>query len=761
IKRINQAFPRIASKCQLGNWILHQVHLKSQPRIYMIRQVRQKIEKYLKEKPVYHLCCDSSLETMASCMKSALEALDSLSDIDISIRPRVLEVMDMIGYNGPAEDEEEELRMLAHLTEEITQLSAKCASFIIYPGKEENAAMEKSIHDWFDRWAEWRSKMLEANSGLELKNTSRALIKWENKKGTRDATKFIQETKTLQEEHNKYKGTEVGERYEKAFAGDVPSMLWLGEAYMDGDRGLEENGPLYCFWFLRAAIQNDPKALTYYGIATKAKYAHSLWRGYGCDMDKKKAEVIFQDAVDAGSILGSYGLMIVNRHNNNRKNVILNGEACLEAGYFRSCNDLITSLLRYDTSNEEERQSDYAKAYEYCMTLRAHPDLHHLPKMTKWVMESLYEQERYQSLVPNLRYYLGCIYYWGLGVPQDREEAVKQWEIVDMREEIRALESLAYCYITGEGKEQDVKRGMDLLLASIDLTNQGKSALAFLHSRTILTERDGHEALKMATFSRIRQCGRAAFLEGRLYEEGLGVEQSWAQAVATYEGFEKESDMCRVALARLRLGYGCKKDVEWAVKVFQDCSISGIPSGRQTLATFFWYKWWCDDMMGNLEAQVSLGMCMIKGEGVEKDVDVGLDLLKKASARGSGEAHFCLYEAYSQGEWTDVNLAKAKEHLEGAANLEEPTGMCLYAEELLDRGEDLARAIILLEKSLRYNCRQARRIYIRALMKRGQEGMGMDKALPKLAEAYEKGLGTEVNQEQARLYRMRWSRLSR
>lgn len=40
-------------------------------------------------------------------------------------------------------------------------------------------------------------------------------------------------------------------------------------------------------------------------------------------------------------------------------------------------------------------------------------------------------------------------------------------------------------------------------------------------------------------------------------------------------------------------------------------------------------------------------------------------------------------------------------------------------------------------------------------------GMGMDKALPKLAEAYEKGLGTEVNQEQARLYRMRWSRLSR
>ncbi|RKP11390.1 hypothetical protein BJ684DRAFT_22050 [Piptocephalis cylindrospora] len=35
IERINQAFPKIASKCPLGSWILHQVYLKSQSRIYM------------------------------------------------------------------------------------------------------------------------------------------------------------------------------------------------------------------------------------------------------------------------------------------------------------------------------------------------------------------------------------------------------------------------------------------------------------------------------------------------------------------------------------------------------------------------------------------------------------------------------------------------------------------------------------------------------------------------------------------------------
>ncbi|RKP12485.1 hypothetical protein BJ684DRAFT_20978 [Piptocephalis cylindrospora] len=771
---------------------------------------------------------------MTGCMESALKFLDSLSDIDISIRLRVLEVMDMIGYNGPTKDEEEELHMLAHLNEEKAQLSAKCASFILYPGKEKNAAMEKNIHDWFDRWTEWKAKVLKTIPDLSTRRMSRFLVEAQNKSDTKDAEKFSQETEILQGEYKKHRGTVVGERYEKAFSGDVPSMLWLGEAYMDGDQGLEENRYLYCLWFLRAAIQNDPKALTYYGIASKwednsrytpalqyeflgkayslgflpakAKYAHSLWRGYGCDMDKKKAEMIFQDAIDAGSILGYYGLMIFNYSRNNRKNMMLYGETCLEAGYFRCYDDLISLLLEYDTSDEEERQSDYAKAYEYCMTLKDHPDLHHLPKRTKWAMESLYEEKDYQSLEPNLRYYLGCIYYWGLGVPQDREEAVKQWEMVEMGEHIRIQESLAYCYIIGEGKEQDVKRGMKLLLEADSFTNQGGIALVFLHSRTVHTERDGVAALGKSNASRGSGYGRAAFLEGRLYEEGLGVEQSWAQAVETYELFEERSDMCRVALARLRLvGYGCKKDVKWAVKVFQDCSVSGIPSGRQTLATFFWYKWWCDDMMGNLEAQVSLGMCMIKGEGIRKDVDAGLELWKGASARGSGEAHLCLYEAYSQGEWVAMDLAKAKEHLEGAANLEEPTGMCLYAEELLDRGrgEDLAKSINLLEKSLRYNCRQARRIYIHALVKRGQEGdkgmilsllrdwvelrdgeamyelarhvddpkealgllhralaMGMDKALPKLAEAYEKGLGTEVDQEQARLYRVRWSRLS-
>ncbi|RKP12173.1 hypothetical protein BJ684DRAFT_2539, partial [Piptocephalis cylindrospora] len=103
---------------------------------------------------------------------------------------------------------------------------------------------------------------------------------------------------------------------------------------------------------------------------------------------------------------------------------------------------------------------------------------------------------------------------------------------------------------------------------------------------------------------------------------------------------------------RLWVGDGCKLDQEKAEELFQAAVDAGSILG----------------------SYVSLGRCMIKGEGIEKDVEAGLELWRGASARGSGEAHLCLYEAYSQGKWVAMDLAKAKEHLEGAANLEEPTG---------------------------------------------------------------------------------------
>ncbi|RKP14384.1 hypothetical protein BJ684DRAFT_15284 [Piptocephalis cylindrospora] len=254
---------------------------------------------------------------------------------------------------------------------------------------------------------------------------------------------------------------------------------------------------------------------------------------------------------------------------------------------------------------------------------------------------------------------------------------------------------------------------------------------------------------------------KAASLEGRAYEEGFGTMQSREKAVTKHARFRRNKDMCLVAIGRLHLhGHGCRKDEEKTVKIFQECSASGILSGRQTLATFFWYKWWC--------------------EGIERDIKVGLDLLEKAAARGSDEAHLFLYQIYLQGEWTTANLTKAKEHFEETESLEDPFAMRLFAEELLNQDQDLARPIFLLEKSLQYKCRQARQVYVWALLKRNQEGdkemivarlqegvklqdsetmyqlarhindpkealsllhqardMGMDKALLKLAEAYE------------------------
>ncbi|RKP14385.1 hypothetical protein BJ684DRAFT_19206 [Piptocephalis cylindrospora] len=271
---------------------------------------------------------------------------------------------------------------------------------------------------------------------------SDSTINWNNECDTTNTTYLIRETKALQEEYKKFKGTEIRERHENAFAGDVSSMLWPGEAYMDGDQGLEENRPLYCLWFLRAAIQNDPKALTYYGTATrwedslrssatlrreclgragslgflpaKAKYAWQLGHTNGTLTYPEKSKRMFQEAANGGSALGFYGLMIYSNFRKEKEKVVQHGENCLSASYFQLYNELINSLLRYDTNDETERISNY-KAYTYCMRLKDHPDLYHQPKRTEWAMETLYEEKECLTFDSHLRYHLGSFIIGGWG----------------------------------------------------------------------------------------------------------------------------------------------------------------------------------------------------------------------------------------------------------------------------------------------------------------------------------------------------------
>ncbi|MFA5687831.1 MAG: tetratricopeptide repeat protein [Kiritimatiellales bacterium] len=74
-----------------------------------------------------------------------------------------------------------------------------------------------------------------------------------------------------------------------------------------------------------------------------------------------------------------------------------------------------------------------------------------------------------------------------------------------------------------------------------------------------------------------------------------------------------------------------------------------------------------DAEQGRVEAQTSLGCAYIDGDGVEQDIDKGIDSWRKAAERGFFGAQYNLGEAYYEGVSIPQNYVKAEKWLRRAA----------------------------------------------------------------------------------------------
>ena len=69
-----------------------------------------------------------------------------------------------------------------------------------------------------------------------------------------------------------------------------------------------------------------------------------------------------------------------------------------------------------------------------------------------------------------------------------------------------------------------------------------------------------------------------------------------------------------------------------------------------------------------MEAQTYLGVCYFYGEGVEKDIDKAIELLREASKQGEENAQYYLGICYYNGEGVEKDVEKYIELIESAAN---------------------------------------------------------------------------------------------
>lgn len=183
----------------------------------------------------------------------------------------------------------------------------------------------------------------------------------------------------------------------------------------------------------------------------------------------------------------------------------------------------------------------------------------------------------------------------------------------------------------------------------------------FLHGKGVeKNEKKALEYLKEAA-----QDGNAegACICGECYEEGIGVERDSLSAVKYYE-YSADKNYCR-GLAQLGRCYtfgieGIEKDIDKGIKLLKK-------STEQ------------EDSIG----EFNLGLCYIMGYGIETNIEDGKKLIKKSADANNAEAQRCMGDMYFRGEYFEENDKEAvvwytKAAQQGDAKAQFMLGECYF-----------------------------------------------------------------------------------
>ncbi len=235
--------------------------------------------------------------------------------------------------------------------------------------------------------------------------------------------------------------------------------------------------------------------------------------------------------------------------------------------------------------------------------------------------------------------YIGYLYEFGLGVPQDYAQAADWYRRAAEQGDAYAQGNLGYLYDSGLGVPQDYRMAANWYRQAAEQGDSyAQGNLGYLYAYGLGVELDYNEA--MMWFLRSAKQGEA-FAErnvGFLYENGYGVVQDYAIAATWYERAAADDD----TFALSSLGYLYENGY-------------GVPQDYRTAVG--WYRRAAE--LGDSYAQAALGRMLYDGLGVQKD----------------------LVEAY---EWLDLAAAQDEP---GAAELRDKIGAVLTPEQIEDAEE--------------------------------------------------------------------------
>lgn len=273
----------------------------------------------------------------------------------------------------------------------------------------------------------------------------------------------------------------------------------------------------------------------------------------------------------------------------------------------------------------------------------------------------------------DMQFWLAQCYLHGLGVDKDESAAVALLEKVRSQGYAAGICQLGSCYNEGIGIPKDRQKALELYEESAELGYREAMTLSGILCLALAQEEEPNRAeqgIRRLQQALDKGCDTAAFILGKCYENGFGVETDTHKAV---EYYRRSADWGNaLGMTQLALCYLTSTGVEQndslgaelmlkAAKRNHVKAITGMGilylNGRgveqnQELAVEYFKKAAEKD---DTDAIAELAVCYLEGKGVEKDTQKGIELLKTAAEKGHAAAMNLLGLRYQNGKGVKKN----------------------------------------------------------------------------------------------------------
>ena len=240
---------------------------------------------------------------------------------------------------------------------------------------------------------------------------------------------------------------------------------------------------------------------------------------------------------------------------------------------------------------------------------------------------------------PFAQYQLARIYYEGIGIEQNFEQAFDWFQKSAEQGFALAQHKLALMYDKGRGVEENVYKAFYWTQQAAEqgfALAQHKLALMYDKGRGV--EEDPLEAFYWYKKAAVQGELLAQYNLGLMYYNGIGIEQNFEKAFYWFQkSAEQGEPLAQYNLAWMYYyGRGVEKNVE---------------------QTFYWYKKAAEQ--GDADAQYNLGLMYYNGIGVEKDLEKAFYWYQKSAEQGIVLAQYNLGLMYYSGIGVELNFDKA------------------------------------------------------------------------------------------------------